>query len=76
MVAIASAQVATAVYQSATRGNVPMSLPLEERVLDPFYPRPYRWSGGDASGSPQVRAVCTSFPIRACLPLLICGLAA
>ena len=49
----ASLEVATAVYQSATGGSVPMSLPLVDRVNRPFYPRPYRWLGGDASGLPQ-----------------------
>ena len=46
-------QVATAVYQSATSGSVPLSLPLTDRVSRPFYPRPYRWLGGDKSGLPQ-----------------------
>lgn len=45
-------EVAIAAKLSATRGNVPIKLPLENRSLT-LYPRPYRWLGGDATGKPQ-----------------------
>ncbi len=45
-------EVAIAAKVSAQRGSVPIKLPLEDRSLT-LYPRPYRWEGGDAVGSPQ-----------------------
>ena len=45
-------EVAIACKQSALRGNVPVSLPLEDRSLE-LKPRFYRWLGGDAEGRPQ-----------------------
>ncbi len=39
-------EVAIASHQSAKRGSIPLSLPLEDRSLT-LYPRPYRWRGGD-----------------------------
>lgn len=45
-------EVAIAAKYSAKWGNVPVSLPLEDRSLA-LYPRPYRWVGGDESGRPQ-----------------------
>jgi hypothetical protein len=33
-----------------------VALPLADRAGDPLYPRPYRWSGGDAIGSVQSAA--------------------
>lgn len=49
-----SLEVAIAAKVSAVRGNLPMSLPLEDRSLA-LLPRDYRWLGGDASGLPQTR---------------------
>ena len=46
-------EVATAAYQSAMRGGVPMRLPLEDRRSCPIYPRGYRWGGGDSVGTVQ-----------------------
>ncbi|MBM3276540.1 MAG: Gfo/Idh/MocA family oxidoreductase [Candidatus Handelsmanbacteria bacterium] len=48
-------EVAIACQQSARRGNAPLPLPLEDRSLT-FYPSPYRWLGGDATGLPQSEA--------------------
>jgi hypothetical protein len=48
-------EVATAVDLSARRGAAPVALPLADRATT-FYPRAYRWAGGDASGSPQTVA--------------------
>lgn len=45
-------EVAIAAKLSAQLGNVPVKLPLKDRSLT-LYPTPYRWLGGDASGSPQ-----------------------
>ena len=45
-------EVAIAAKLSATRNSAPVKLPLEDRSLT-LYPRPYRWLGGDATGSPQ-----------------------
>jgi predicted dehydrogenase len=45
-------EVAVAVKQSALMGNRPVKLPLADRSLS-LLPVPYRWLGGDASGSPQ-----------------------
>lgn len=45
-------EVAIAAKLSATRNSAPVTLPLEDRSLA-LYPRPYRWLGGDATGSPQ-----------------------
>ena len=45
-------EVAVACKQSALLGNVPVSLPLEDRSLE-LKPRTYRWLGGDAEGRPQ-----------------------
>ncbi len=45
-------EVAIAAKLSAQLGNVPVKLPLKDRSLV-LYPRPYRWAGGDAVGSPQ-----------------------
>jgi predicted dehydrogenase len=45
-------EVAIAAKYSAKWGNVPVSLPLEDRSLA-LYPRAYRWVGGDESGRPQ-----------------------
>ena len=39
-------EVAIASHQSAKRGSIPLSLPLEDHSLT-LYPRPYRWRGGD-----------------------------
>ncbi len=47
--------VAIAAKYSALWGNVPVSLPLEERFLT-LYPRAYRRLGGDQSGKPQCAA--------------------
>jgi predicted dehydrogenase len=45
-------EVAIATKVSVLRGSAPVKLPLEDRSLS-LYPRPYRWIGGDFSGSPQ-----------------------
>ena len=45
-------EIAIACKRSAQLGNKPIQLPLEDRSLE-LYPRPYRWLGGDAVGSPQ-----------------------
>lgn len=45
-------EVAIACKLSAQRGNVPVKLPLEDRTLK-LLPVPYRWAGGDVTGSPQ-----------------------
>ncbi len=45
-------EVAIAAKYSAKWGNVPLSLPLEDRSLS-LHPRAYRWLGGDESGRPQ-----------------------
>ena len=45
-------EVAIAAKLSATRNSVPVKLPLDDRSLT-LYPRPYRWLGGDVTGSPQ-----------------------
>ncbi len=45
-------EVAIAAKLSARSGNVPVELPLQDRSLS-LYPRPYRWSGGDAAGRAQ-----------------------
>jgi len=47
-----SLEIAIAAKYSALWGNVPVSLPLEDRSLT-LYPRAYRWLGGDQSGKPQ-----------------------
>eukprot|EP01052_Picozoa_sp_SAG31_P019332 SAG31_NODE_1404_length_8479_cov_2.258760_11_plen_379_part_00 len=44
----ASLEVATAAHHSSISGSVPISLPIVNRALNPLYPRPYRWIGGDA----------------------------
>ena len=55
-------EVAIACKQSALMGNVPVSLPLEDRSLV-LNPRTYRWLGGDAEGRPQaVSEVLTEAP--------------
>ena len=55
-------EVAIASKQSALMGNVPVSLPLEDRSLE-LNPRTYRWLGGDAEGRPQaVSEVLTEAP--------------
>lgn len=50
-----SLEVAIAAKYSALWGNVPLSLPLEDRSLT-LYPMAYRWLGGDQSGRPQSAA--------------------
>ena len=45
-------EVAIAVKLSASRNSTPIKLPLQDRT-HVLYPRPYRWLGGDATGSPQ-----------------------
>jgi len=45
-------EVAVACKRSATHGNTPVGLPLEDRSLT-LYPSAYRWSGGDQTGNPQ-----------------------
>ena len=45
-------EIAIACKQSALLGNVPVKLPLKDRSLT-LFPRPYRWLGGDATGSVQ-----------------------
>lgn len=45
-------EIAIACKRSSQLGNVPVSLPLEDRSLA-FLPKPYRWLGGDVSGRPQ-----------------------
>ena len=45
-------EVVIACKQSALMGNVPVSLPLEDRSLS-LEPRPYRWLGGDVDGRSQ-----------------------
>jgi hypothetical protein len=42
-------EIAIALKESARRGNVPVSLPLEDRSLS-LVPVPYRWDGGHATG--------------------------
>ncbi len=55
-------EVAIACKQSALLGNVPVSLPLEDRSLE-LKPRTYRWLGGDAEGRPQaVSEILTEAP--------------
>ena len=45
-------EVAIASRQSALLGHAEVRLPLQDRSLR-FFPSPYRWSGGDATGNPQ-----------------------
>jgi predicted dehydrogenase len=45
-------EVAIASKLSARLGNVPVTLPLEDRSLS-LLPSEYRWLGGDATGDPQ-----------------------
>ena len=45
-------EVAVAAKHSALWGNVPLSLPLEDRSLT-LYPSPGRWLGADSSGAGQ-----------------------
>lgn len=47
-----SLEVAVACKRSAQLGSKPVKLPLKDRSLA-LYPRPYRWLGGDPTGSPQ-----------------------
>ena len=43
-------EVAIASKLSAQLGSVPVKLPLKDRSLT-LYPSPYRWSGGDTTGT-------------------------
>ena len=45
-------EIAIACKLSATQGNKPVQLPLEDRSLA-LYPSPYRLLGGDSTGNPQ-----------------------
>ena len=52
-------EVAIAAKVSAVSGNVPVSLPLEDRSLT-LYPGAYRWEGGDVSGRVQTAEEATA----------------
>lgn len=45
-------EIAIACKISAQLGNAPVKLPLQDRSHT-FYPKPYRWVGGDDAGRPQ-----------------------
>jgi len=57
-----SLEVAIAAKYSALWGNVPLKLPLEDRLLT-LYPVPYRWLGGDQSGRSQTTEEALGDPL-------------
>jgi hypothetical protein len=56
-------EVAVASKLSATRGNAPVRLPVEDRSLT-LFPSAYRWSGGDQTGNPQPAEEALHFAVR------------